>query len=81
MQPISALSIILLSTGFAYSLVVSWLAYRQTGKQWMLYLPQWIDKSKWIDKSNGVSLPLRLHGMSAFTLLFIAMIVFFCEQS
>jgi hypothetical protein len=75
MQPISALSIILLSTGFAYSLVVSWLAYRQTGKQWMLYLPQWIDKS------SGVSRPLRLHGMSAFTLLFIAMIVFFYEQS
>jgi hypothetical protein len=55
MQPVFALGIILLSTGFAYSLVVSWLAYRQTGKQWMLYLPQWIDKS------NGVSLPLRLH--------------------
>jgi hypothetical protein len=75
MQPVFALGIILLSTGFAYSLVVSWLAYRQTGKQWMLYLPQWIDKS------NGVSRPLRLHGMSAFTLLFIAMIVFFYEQS
>jgi hypothetical protein len=41
----------------------------------MLYLPQWIDKS------NGVSRHLRLHGMSAFTLLFIAMIVFFYEQS
>jgi hypothetical protein len=75
MQPVFALGIILLSTGFAYSLVVSWLAYRQTGKQWMLYLPQWIDKS------NGVSRHLRLHGMSAFTLLFIAMIVFFYEQS
>lgn len=74
MQPVSTLAIILLSTGFIYSLIVSWLAYRQTGKLWMLYLPQWIDKS------SAVSRPLRLQGMAAFTLLFVAMIVFFYEQ-
>lgn len=74
MQPVSTLAIILLSTGFIYSLIVSWLAYRQTGKLWMLYLPQWIDKS------SAVSRPLRLHGMAAFTLLLVAMIVFFYEQ-
>ena len=75
MQPVSTLSIILLGTGFIYSLVVSWLAYRQTGEKWMLYLPQWIDAS------SGVTRRLRIHGMAAFALLFVAMIIFFYEQS
>lgn len=75
MQPDSTLSIVLLGTGFIYSLVVSWLAYRQTGKKWMLYLPQWIDAS------SGVTRRLRIHGMAAFALLFVAMIIFFYEQS
>lgn len=75
MQPVSTLSIVLLGTGFIYSLVVSWLAYRQTGKKWMLYLPQWIDTS------SGVTRRLRIHGMAAFALLFVAMIIFFYEQS
>jgi len=75
MQPVSTLSIVLLGTGFIYSLVVSWLAYRQTGKKWMLYLPQWIDAS------SGVTRRLRIHGMAAFALLFVAMIIFFYEQS
>jgi len=75
MQPVSTSSIVLLGTGFIYSLVVSWLAYRQTGKKWMLYLPQWIDAS------SGVTRRLRIHGMAAFALLFVAMIIFFYEQS
>lgn len=51
--------------------MVSWLAYRESGQAWMLFLPQWIDAS------SGVSRPLRLHGMAAFALLFVAMIMFF----
>lgn len=62
---------IFLALCFVYALVVSYLAYRETGKKWMLYLPQWIDAS------SGVSRPLRRHGMIAFALLFIAMILFF----
>lgn len=75
MQPVSTLGIVLLSTGFVYSMIVSWLAYRQTGKQWMLYLPQWIDAS------SGVTRRLRMHGLAAFTLLFVATMLFFYEQS
>ena len=56
---------------FVYAFVVSYLAYRETGKKWMLYLPQWIDAS------SGVSRSLRRHGMAAFALLFVAMILFF----
>ncbi len=41
----------------------------------MLYLPQWIDTS------SGVTRRLRIHGMAAFALLFVAMIIFFYEQS
>jgi hypothetical protein len=74
-QPVSTLGIILLSTGFVYSMIVSWLAYRQTGKQWMLFLPQWIDAS------SGVTRRLRIHGIAAFTLLIVAMMVFFYELS
>ena len=56
-------------------MIVSWLAYRQTGQRWMLFLPQWIDAS------SGVTRRLRIHGMAAFALLFVAMIIFFYEQS
>lgn len=56
---------------FVYACAVSYLAYRETGKKWMLYLPQWIDAS------SGVSRSLRRHGMLAFALLFVAMILFF----
>ncbi|MCP4387334.1 MAG: hypothetical protein GY802_03500 [Gammaproteobacteria bacterium] len=56
---------------FVYALVVSYQAYREAGKKFMLYLP------RWIDASSGVSRPLRRHGVIAFTLLFIAMILFF----
>ena len=58
MQPVSTLGIVLLRTGFVYSMIVSWLVYHQTGKQWMLYLPQWIDAS------SGVTRRLRIHGMA-----------------
>jgi hypothetical protein len=64
----------LLAAGFVYSLVVSWLAYRETGKKWMLFLPQWIDAT------SGVSRSLRRHGMAAFALLFVAMIMFFSTR-
>ena len=56
---------------FVYAGVVSYLAYRESGKKWMLFLPQWIDAS------SGVSRSLRRHGMIAFALLFVAMILFF----
>jgi len=61
----------LLAVGFVYSCAVSYLAYRETGNKWMLFLPQWIDAS------SGVSRPLRLHGMAAFALLLVASILFF----
>lgn len=64
----------LLAVGFVYSCAVSYLAYRETGKKWMLVLPQWIDAN------SGVSRPLRLHGMAAFALLLLAMIMFFQTQ-
>ena len=64
----------LLAVGFIYSCGISYLAYRETGNKWMLFLPQWIDAS------SGVSRPLRLHGMAAFALLFVAMIMFFNAQ-
>lgn len=51
---------------FVYACLVSYLAYRETGKTWMLFLPQWIDAN------NGVSRPLRRHGMIAFALLLVA---------
>ena len=75
MQPVSTLGIALLSTGFVYSMIVSWLAYRQTGKRWMLYLLQWIDAN------SGVTRRLRMHGRAVFTLLFVATMLFFYEQS
>ncbi|MDH3759619.1 MAG: hypothetical protein OEU50_01470 [Gammaproteobacteria bacterium] len=56
---------------FVYAGAVSYLAFRESGKKWMLYLPQWIDAS------SGVSRSLRRHGMIAFALLFVAMILFF----
>ena len=61
----------LLLAGFVYAGAVSYLAYRESGQKWMLFLPQWIDAS------SGVSRRLRLHGMAAFALLFVAMIMFF----
>ena len=66
----AALTYSLLVVGFVYAAVVSYLAYLETGKKWMLFLPQWIDAS------SGVSRVLRLHGMAAFAVLFVAMILF-----
>jgi hypothetical protein len=57
-------SIALILAGFAYSLIASILAYRETGKVWMLFLPTWIDAS------CGVSTRVRRHGMLAFAVLF-----------
>ncbi len=56
---------------FVYAGVVSYLAYRESGEKWMLSLPQWIDAS------SGVSRAPRRHGMIAFALLFVAMILYF----
>lgn len=64
----------LLAIGFSYSIGVSYLAYRETGKKWMLFLPQWVDAT------SGVSRSLRLHGMAAFALLFVATVMFFSAR-
>lgn len=59
-------TIALLVFGFAYSLVVSFLAYRESGDRWMLLLPTWIDAK------CGVSARVRWHGKLAFGILFVA---------
>lgn len=64
------ITFILILTGFLYSILVSVLAYRQTGQKWMLFLPHWIDAK------SGVSKSVRMHGTIAFTLLFIGMAMF-----
>ena len=63
--------LLLLLLGLVYSLLMSVLAWRETGKLWMLFLPQWLDAS------SGVSRRLRRHGQVAFGLLFVATILFF----
>ncbi len=63
--------LLLLLLGLVYSLLMSVLAWRETGKLWMLFLPQWLDAS------SGVSRRLRRHGQVAFSLLFVATILFF----
>lgn len=70
----SFLVYIFLALCLVYAFVLSYLAYRETGKKWMLYLP------RWIDASSGVSRPLRRHGMIAFAMLIVAMILFFNAQ-
>ncbi len=65
----------LLIIGLVYSLAVSVLAWRETGKPWILFLPQWIDAN------SGVSRRLRLHGQAAFGLLLVAMILFFYTRA
>jgi len=72
---LSILTLALLAACFVYATIVSWLAYRESGETWMLFLPQWIDAN------SGVSRPLRLHGMAAFALLFGATALFFYELS
>lgn len=67
----TALTYGLLGLALVYAGAMSWLAYLESGKKWMLFLPQWIDAS------SGVSRPLRRHGMAAFAILFAAMIMFF----
>ena len=69
------LSVILLLFAFGYSLLVSYLAYRQSGKPWMLFLPQWIDAG------SGVSTRLRRHGQLALGLLFAGTILFFSQTA
>ncbi len=65
----------LLLSGFIYNLAVSWLASRESGQRWMLFLPHWIDRR------SGVSPRLRRHGLTAFSLLFAATILFFYERA
>ena len=64
------LAVVLMVFGFAYSAYASLRAYRESGKTWMLFLPQWIDAS------SEVSAPARRHGMAAFTILFVGFILF-----
>ena len=72
---ISPWILLLLLLGLVYSLVVSVLAWRETGKLWMLFLPQWLDAS------SGVSRRVRLHGQVAFGLLLVATILFFYSRA
>lgn len=65
---------LLLGLCLAYSIVVSWLAYRQSGQLWMLFMPHWIDRS------SGVSARLRRHGMLAFALLLGATLLLFITR-
>jgi hypothetical protein len=73
MTTMSNLILGLLALGFAYSLLVSWLAYRQSGEAWMLFLPQWIFAT------SGVTRPLRRHGCVAFALLFVAVAMLYID--
>lgn len=61
---------LLIIAGFTYSIIASLRAYRETGKIWMLFLPQWIDAS------SGVSAATRLHGKIAFAILFAGVAAF-----
>lgn len=65
-----SLDVLLLIVGFPYAIYASFRAYRESGKTWMLYLPQWIDAS------SGVSKPVRIHGMAAFAILFVGAALF-----
>ena len=58
-------SIPMMIVGFAYSILASYLAYRETGEKWMLVHPTWIDAK------CGVSSKLRWHGKLAFALLLL----------
>lgn len=66
----SKLALALLVVGFSYSIYASIRAYRESGETWMLFLPQWIDKN------NGVSAPTRRHGMVAFAVLLVGLVLF-----
>lgn len=66
----SKLVLALLVVGFSYSMYASICAYRESGKAWMLFLPQWIDKN------SGVSTPTRRHGMVAFAILLVGLVLF-----
>lgn len=65
-----SVSLILIVVGFAYSIVASVRAYRETGKTWMLFLPHWIDAG------SGVSVVTRRHGKIGFAVLFAGMAAF-----
>ena len=65
----------LLLLAFIYGLIVSWLASRESGQRWMLYLPHWIDRR------SGVSSRLRRHGFTAFGLLFAATLLYFYQRA
>ncbi len=65
-----SLTLTLIVAGFAYSMVASIRAYRETGKRWMLFLPHWIDAN------SGVSVVTRRHGKIAFATLFVGVAAF-----
>ena len=64
------LEAVLLLVSFGYALLVSFLAYRESGETWMLFFPTWIDTR------SGVSRRTRAHGGIAFALLLVALVVF-----
>lgn len=63
------MTVVLIVGGLAYSLVISYLAFRETGETWMLFFPHWIDAN------SGVSKTLRRHGMVAFAILFLGTVM------
>ena len=68
--PMSKLASALLVVGFSYSMYASIRAYPESGETWMLFLPQWIDKN------SGVSAPTSRHGMAAFAILLVGLVLF-----
>lgn len=58
------ITLLLLVVGFVYSVVASFLAYRESGDKWMLVHPTWIDKK------CGISAKVRMHGKIGFAVLF-----------
>ena len=71
--PISNTTLIPLLLGLIYAIIISVLAYRESGKLWMLLFPHWIDAR------SGVSSRLRRHGCIAFALLLGATGLFFYD--
>ena len=65
-----SLTLLLIISGFVYSVIASIRAYRETGKIWMLFLPHWIDTG------SGVSAATRCHGKIGFAILFAGVAAF-----
>jgi hypothetical protein len=64
-----SMTAILILGGLTYSLVVSYLAYRESGEKWMLFFPHWLDSN------SGVSKNIRRHGFVAFAILLLGVVM------